>query len=240
MLFLSTDTIATLGSVSMVPHSAAAHALVSLEAMSGLIGFALLTGLTFARLSRPTARIRFSRFAVVSNRNGVPSLMFRMANEREDYIVEAGLHAVFVSSETTEEGESIRRNYDLELIHNRNPLFALSWTAVHPISEKSPLYGITAESLREHKGVVVVSLTGLDETFRQTVPARHIYKASDIIFGARLADILTPSNDGAAMVVDASRFDDIVGAPIRSGPATVADFERVHRVPSSCARLSAR
>ncbi len=99
-------------------------------------------------------------------------------------------------------------------MRDRNALFALSWTAVHPITERSPLFGATADSLSAQQAVVVISLTGLDETLLQTVPARHIYGPRDIIFGARLADILRPTDGGALWMIDSANFDAIIRAPL--------------------------
>jgi inward rectifier potassium channel len=163
----------------------------------------------FSKFSRPTARVRFTRNAVISLRDGVPSLMFRMANVRANQIVEAQIHVVFARQESTLEGEEVRRFYDLELTRYRNAIFGYSWTAIHPISQNSPLYGATAESLSASGAGLVVSLTGLDETFSQTVYARYYYDAEDIIWGARLADIMRSTPDGE-FLLDFTHYDDVV------------------------------
>jgi len=150
----------TIGSSTMAPHSLLANLLLSIEVLCGLTGLALVTGLAFAKFTRPTACVRFSRFAVVSNRHGIPSLMFRMANERENQLLEARVHVVLIRSETAEEGERVRRFYDLELLRDRNALFALGWTAIHPITERSPLFRTTPDSLVAQHAVVVVSTHG--------------------------------------------------------------------------------
>ncbi len=212
-LFFSMQTMMTIGSDTMAPQTIAANVMVCMEAAIGLTGFAILTGLTFARFALPTARVRFSRFAVVSDRHRIPSLMFRVANERENHLLEAQMHVVLIRSEVTEEGEQVRRFHDLELVRDCNALFALSWTAIHRVTKGSPLFGATSESLAAQQAVIVVSLTGLDDTLLQTVPARHTYGPGDIVFGARLADILTPTNDGSWMI-SADKFDQIVPAPL--------------------------
>ena len=132
--FFSVQTLATIGYGKLVPRSLAANVLVALEALVGLLGLAMVTGLVFAKFSRPTARVLFSRMAVVSRRDGVPALMFRMANERGSGIVEAQVHVVLARNETTAEGEAVRRFYDLDLSRRQNALFALSWTVIHPIT----------------------------------------------------------------------------------------------------------
>lgn len=211
VFFFSVETMATIGYGEMAPSTLFAHILMSIEALTGLLSFALVTGLIFSKFSRPTARVRFSRFAVISRRDGVPSLMFRMANVRANRIVEAQIHVVLARQEKTAEGEDVRRFYDLELSRERNAIFAFSWTAIHPITAKSPLFDTTPGALGQADAEITVSLVGLDETFSQTVYARHSYGIEEIIWGARLADIRIPSAQGD-FIFDYSRFDDVVPA----------------------------
>ncbi|HKV54814.1 MAG TPA: ion channel [Candidatus Binataceae bacterium] len=209
--FFSVQTMATIGYGKMAPATLIANVLMTAEALMGLLAFALITGLVFSKFSRPTARVRFTRNAVISTRDGVPSLMFRMANVRSNQIVEAQIHVVFARQETTLEGEGVRRFYDLELTRYRNAIFSYSWTAVHPITEKSPLYRTTPESLSATLAGITVSLTGIDDIFSQTVYARNYYEAEDIIWGGRFADITTRNPDGEFML-DFSFFDHVLRA----------------------------
>jgi inward rectifier potassium channel len=207
--FFSVQTMATIGYGKMSPQSVLANIMMSIEALTGLVGLAVVTGLVFAKFSRPTARVRFSKVAVVSNRDGMPSLMFRMANMRANRIVDATAHVVFARQETTLEGEQMRRFYDLKLQRHRNTLFIYSWTAIHPIDDSSAFHGQIAESMGDASGEVIVSVTGLDETFAQTVHARHVYSSRDILWGNRFVDILERAPDGA-LSIDYTHFDDVV------------------------------
>ena len=207
--FFSVQTMATIGYGKLAPRSLFAHALVTLETFVGLLGVAMTTGLIFAKFSRPTARVLFSRVAVVRPWNGIPSLMFRMANQRTNQIVEAELHVVMARDETTAEGESIRRFHDLELTRRQNAIFALSWTAVHTITERSPLYGASPESLAAAGAEIVVSLIGTDETFSQTVHARYSYVADEIVWNARFVDIISQLPDGRRRI-DYTRFHTVI------------------------------
>ncbi|HVN90558.1 MAG TPA: ion channel [Candidatus Binataceae bacterium] len=212
--FFSVETMATVGYGRMSPTTFLAHLLMSFEALSGLLGFAVVTGLIFAKFSRPTARIRFSRYAVIAQRDGVPSLMFRMANVRANQIVEAQIHLVFSRMEKTIEGESWRRFYDLDVVRSRNAIFAYSWTVVHQILPGSPFHGVTAETLEESHAWIVAAVTGLDETLSQTVHARGFWGSSDIKWGARLSDALVRTPDGS-FALDFDRFDEIEPAELR-------------------------
>jgi inward rectifier potassium channel len=207
--FFSVQTMATIGYGKMSPATTVANVLVSFEALFGLVGLALVTGLVFSKFARPTAKVRFSRYAVVSTRDGEPCLMFRMANLRGNQIVEASIHVAMARTEVTAEGDSMRRMRDLPLARDRQPLFALSWTIFHPIIEGSQLFGETAESLAKSAPDFILSLTGFDQTFAQTIYARHVYHLEDIRWDARFADVLIIGPDGRP-TVDYTRFDDIV------------------------------
>jgi inward rectifier potassium channel len=210
VFFFSVQTMATIGYGKLAPGTTLANVMMSVEALTGLLGLAMVTGLVFAKFSRPTARVRFSRVAVISKRDGVPSLMFRMANVRGNRIVDATVHVVLARQEKTLEGEEVRRFFDLALQRYRNSIFSYSWTAIHPITDGSPMHRQTAQSLERASAEVIVSMTGLDESFAQTVHARYSYRPSDIKWGARLADILERTPQG--LVIDYSHFDDTVPA----------------------------
>jgi inward rectifier potassium channel len=205
--FFSVQTMGTIGYGRLAPATAWSNVLVTVEVITGVLGLAMVTGLVFAKFSRVTARVVFSRVAVVTRHDGVPSLMFRMANARGNQIVEAQVRAVLARDETTAEGNTMRRFHDLHLVRDRNPLFALTWTAIHPITTTSPLFGAKPEELASVGAQVVVSLVGIDETVSQTIHARHTYAAPEIIWGARLRDILLQLPDGRRQV-DYARFHD--------------------------------
>jgi inward rectifier potassium channel len=203
--FFSVQTLATIGYGKITPVGLPANLLVTLEALIGMLGVALATGLLFARFSRPTARVIFSHRAMISVHDGVPSLVFRMANARMNQIVEARLTVVLAISEVTAEGERYRNFYNLALERSESPMFALSWTVVHPIDAKSPLHGLSAEKLREAEAEVLISLIGTDETFSQSIHARHSYIPSEIIWGGFYEDMLK-RNEQRLIEIDLARI----------------------------------
>jgi inward rectifier potassium channel len=207
--FFSVQTMATIGYGALAPRTFYANVLVAIEAFLGVLSFALATGLFFAKFSRPTARVLFSRVAIVAPRDGVRSLMLRMANERANQILEAQVHIALARTEITLEGERVRRLYDLALLRTRTPLFVLTWTVIHPIDEQSPLFGATPESLREAEGEIIVSVMGIDETFSQPIHARYSYVADEIVWDARFADIMSRLPDGRRLV-DYAQFHEVI------------------------------
>ncbi|MGB3236749.1 MAG: ion channel [Geitlerinemataceae cyanobacterium] len=205
--FFSVQTMATIGYGAMYPKTAYANVLVTLEALLGLLGVAMATGLMFARFSRPTARVLFSKVAVICPYDGVPTLMFRAANQRHHKIIEAQIRVSLLREEVTPEGHSLRRFYDLDLARSQSPIFALSWLVMHPIDRLSPLYGETFTSLVERDTQLIVILTGLDETVSQTVHASQLYIPEDFRWNHQFVDILSVNPDGSRHI-DYPRFHD--------------------------------
>jgi inward rectifier potassium channel len=194
--YFSVQTFATIGYGAIAPKSLYTNVLVTIEALFGIMYTAVATGLVFAKFSRPSARVSFSRHMVINHRNGVPMLQFRMANARGNDLVEATVHVGVLKTETTAEGHSMRRVHELRLERASSPLFAMSWLVLHPIDDTSPLYGETAESLAADEVLFIVTLVGIDGTFAQNVHARHIYEFHDIRWDHRFVDIIAPHAPG--------------------------------------------
>ncbi len=182
--------------------------MVTVEAVTSLLLIAVVTGLSFARFSRPIAKVLFSDVAVVTNYNHQPTLMFRIANERHNFILEATAQAYLLIDELTLEGNSMRRIHELKLPLHRTPSLTLTWTIAHPIDVHSPLYGLTDKDLQRLHAQISILIGGVDETVAYAITARHIYTSSEIIFGHRFADIIHVSPNGDRYF-DYSRFHDV-------------------------------
>lgn len=198
--FFSVQTFSTIGYGKITPSGFLANSLVTLEALVGLLGFALATGILFARFSKPTARVIFSNHAIIAPHDGVKSLMFRIANERLNQIADAQLTVTLSINEFTREGERYRNFYELPLERSRSPIFALSWFVVHPIDEKSPLHGMTDKKLREAEAEIFATLVGLDDTFSSAIHARFSWIPDEILWGKRFSDILSRNEKGTIAI----------------------------------------
>lgn len=207
--FFSVETIATIGYGVMAPATLYANLLMTVESASGLLLVALTTGLVFARFSRPTARVMFSRVAVVGPYNGKPTLSLRLANQRQNQLLAAEVAMTLVRDERTAEGNLLRRFYDLKLVRDRSPVFALSFTVMHEIAPESPLYGATPQSLAQVNAELVVTTSGIDETLVQAVHARTSYMPHEILWNRRFVDIFGWTEDGRR-AIDYARFHDTV------------------------------
>ncbi len=209
VFFFSVQTLASIGYGAMYPKTTYANIIVTIEAMIGLMGIALMTGLAFARFSRPTARVLFSRVAVITSHEAMPTLIFRTANQRRNMILEAQMRVYLMRDEVTLEGKFMRRLYDLKLLRNQTPSFTLSWSVMHVIDESSPLYGVTPELLTQTNSMLIISLSGIDETVAQVVHARHSYGANEILWNNQFVDIIHHTPDGHRYI-DYNRFHDVL------------------------------
>jgi inward rectifier potassium channel len=208
VFFFSIETLATVGYGTMSPATTYGHTVASIEILVGMLELAVSTGLMFARFSRPSSRILFSKVAVVTKFNGVPTLMFRTGNERNNLILEASVRAALVRRERTEEGQEFTRFFELALERDNTSVFALSWTIMHRIVEGSPLYGKTADQMLNDGAFLAVSISGTDDTLNDFVHSRHNYGPEDIHFGSHFVDILS-ERDGDVRILDFGKFHDI-------------------------------
>ena len=209
--FFSVQTLCTIGYGTMAPQTLAGHVVVTLEAFTGILCVAMITGLTFAKVARPSARVLFSEKIAAPTRHGVPHLQFRMANQRQNLVVEASARVIVLIAERTPEGETLRRPVDIKLVRTNTPLFALTWTAMHTIDEHSPFHGeigAVMDRLRAQKAEIYVSLAAYDETVAQTIHARHRYSLDDIAWGMRYVDVLATLDDGTR-VIDYTHFHEV-------------------------------
>ena len=211
--YFSVQTMATIGYGGMSPATRYTHLLVTAEALLGIVTTALLTGVTFAKFARPSARVLFSEKLVIGKRDGGPQLSMRMANFRGNNVAEAQLKFLLLRNVVTAEGERFRRPTEVPLVRNTTAVFTLSWTAYHVIDEISPFYGEGAlQRLRDEGADLLVVLSGYDETLGQTIFARYRYRIDDVVVNARFVDTVGVDDDGAR-TIDFSRFHDVEPEP---------------------------
>jgi len=204
-LYFSIETLSTAGYGDMHPQTHYGHFIATVELFTGIFSMSLMTGLIFARFSRPNARLLFADNPVISDHDGEPTLMLRLANERHNVISNATARLWLFKNIVNKEGQLYRRFYELPLLRNESPALALSWTLFHIIDAQSPLYGLDAEGLEAHKATLIIVMHGYDDVAAQTVHARKSYEYSDVRFGHRYAEILGTAEDGR-LRIDYGRF----------------------------------
>jgi inward rectifier potassium channel len=221
LFFFSVETITTLGYGEMYPQTLYGHVVSATESFTGLVLLAIMTGLVFARIARPRARLIFARYPVVAAHNGVPTLMFRIANARSNFISEATVKTWMIGPSVSQEGRRLVGFQPMRLIKSENPTLALSWVLFHPIDAESPLFGMDEETLAASGVNFVISVVGFDETSGQTVHARDVFAAQDVRFGHEYEDIIWIDDEGLRHIdyakIDATRPAPI---PIESGDSS--------------------
>ena len=205
--YFSIETFSTAGYGDMHPQSHYGHFIATIELFTGIFSMSLMTGLIFARFSRPSARLLFANNPVVSSHESMPTLMIRFANERHNVIGNATARLWMFKNVVTSEGHPFRRFYELPLLRNESPALALSWTLYHVLDENSPLCGMGAEDLETADVSLVVVVSGYDVVAAQTVHARKSYDHFTIRFGHRYVDDLDIADDGRVRI-DYGRFHD--------------------------------
>ena len=214
----SVETLGTIGYGALAPRAPYVNGLVTAEAFTSIFLTAVLTGLIFSRVSRPTARVLFSNVAVLAAFEGRQTLMLRAANQRANQILEAEATLTLARRLITPEGVVMRVFEEMRLRRARSPLFAISWTIMHHIDEASPIHGLDDAALREMGAEFLVTVAGIDETSSQRVHARHSYVASEIVWGRHFVDVVTPPDDGTdRWVIDYSKFHDVRDTPAGAG-----------------------
>jgi inward rectifier potassium channel len=208
----SVETLATIGYGSLYPASRAANVLMMIESVVSLILTALATGLVFSKFARPTTRVAFSRHAVITQHEGKRTLLFRAGNRRSNVIVEATIHVVAVFNTLTAEGKVFYKAVDLAMVRDRQVGMTRGWTLMHVIEPSSPLFGATAETLKQIELELYIALTGIDDVSMQTVHAIHMYTDDLIRFDHHFEDTLIPLDNGEYFV-DMTKFDVVVPDP---------------------------
>jgi inward rectifier potassium channel len=206
--FFSVQTFATIGYGTIHPVGLLPNLLVTVESYYSLLANALITGLVFARFSRPEAKIIFSENIVIAPYRNTTGLMFRLVNNRNNQLIE--LRAQVLYARFVEENGNFVRRFDLlKLERDKVSFFPLAWTVVHPIDEDSPLYNCTEEDFRNNDAEILVLLSAIDETFAQAVHTRTSYKIDELKFGYKFSNMYDQTNSDEPITIDVRKLSKI-------------------------------
>jgi inward rectifier potassium channel len=209
LFYFSIETLATVGYGDMHPQTDYGHFIATIEIFTGMCFLAVMTGLIFARFSRPRARFVFADHPVVATHEGQQTPMIRTANARHNAISRANARLWVIRVERTKEGDQLRRFYELKLDRGEHPMFVLSWMLFHVIDKDSPLYGATELDLEQSDALFVLNVGGIDDSSTQQLYARRIYSWRDIRWRHRYRDITSVSPQGG-FLLDYTKFHDVV------------------------------
>jgi inward rectifier potassium channel len=214
--FFSVETLATVGYGHMYPESFYGHLIAMLEIIVGMFGLAVITGLIFVRFSRPTARIQFSKVAVIAPFDGVPHLMIRVANLRHQAMVEPEFHMILLRNVITAEGDDVRRFRSLKLDFDHLIAFPAVLTVRHRIDKASPLFGMTPQDFQQQDIRIMASIVGVDTVIVAPVQSFGDYNYDQIRWNQRFVEIYDQNEEGQ-YTVDYARIDEVEDiAPIQN------------------------
>lgn len=198
--FFSSQTLTTVGYGHISPATLASSLFASFELFVGLLTFALISGLLYGRFSRPNAKVVFSEKMVVAPYKDLRGLMFRMGNIRRSELIEAEVQVIVALNQLNNAGHPERRYFTLPLEYSKISFFSMSWTVVHALDDKSPLYELSPEELVQSRTEFMVLLKAVEEANQQTVFTRHSYTADEIVWDAKFQPIMTRNAQGIAVV----------------------------------------
>jgi inward rectifier potassium channel len=218
LFYFSIETLATVGYGDMHPQTNYGHLVATVEIFTGMSFLAVMTGLIFARFSRPRALFLFADHPVVTMQQGRPTLMIRVANARTNTISQATARLWVIRLENMSEGHQLRRYYELKLDRREHPMFGLSWTLFHIIDETSPLYDLAPGDLAAMEAVLVLNVGGVDDNSAQQLYARKIYSCEAIRWNHRYDDMTSLSAENR-LVLDYRLFHQVVPDGLARGGA---------------------
>ncbi|WP_158281532.1 ion channel [Sediminitomix flava] len=199
--FFSVQTFTTVGYGSMYPDSFGVKAISSFEALLGLLITALTTGLLFSRFSRPTARVVFSKNALITEyKNGKKAFMFRMVNERKENLLETNATVILSLQNKTSDGSYSRKYYNLDLQIDHIYFFPLTWTVVHEIDEDSPFFNLSHQELKDYDAEILIIITSYDEAFYEDLHIKHSYHIDDFVWDKKFKKAFYTNDHGEVIL----------------------------------------
>ena len=192
--FFSVQTYTTVGYGHISPSGFACSFVAAVEALFGLLSFAIATGLFYGRFSKPKAHIKFSENALIVPYKEGTALMLRLSPFKNTNLTDAEAK-VTLGMKLDEKGGLINKFYTLDLELSKINALNLSWTLVHPITEESPLYNLNQEDYANIQGEVLVFLKVFDDMFSTTVVKRASYSFDEVVYGAKYLPMFSRSDN---------------------------------------------
>ncbi len=204
--FFSAQTLSTVGYGRLNPVGVQKSTIAAIESMLGLMGFALVTGLLYGRFSRPTAKLIFSKNALIAPYKDSKAFMFRLANARRNQLIEMEAQIIFSYNEELNQ-KLVRKYQTLKLEISRISNLAMTWTVVHAIGEESPMYMLSEDDLKSLDAEFIISIKAIDDTYVQQVHQRTSYKWNDLVWNAKFISAIG-LNPGGVNTVDMTKIHD--------------------------------
>jgi inward rectifier potassium channel len=192
--FFSIQTFTTVGYGHISPSGFLTSFVAAVEALFGLLSFAIATGLFYGRFSKPKAHLLFSKNALIAPFGNGTALMLRLSPFKNTNFTDA--EAKITLAMVIEENDKlVNKFYILDLEMAKVNSLTLSWTLVHPITENSPLYNLTKENYANIEGEILVYVKVFDDMYSTMVIKRTSYIFSEIIYNAKFLPMFSKSNE---------------------------------------------
>ncbi len=206
--FFSVQSLTTVGYGGIIPQGLAANLIASFEALCGLLSFAMATGLLYGRFSKPNAKIRFSDKAIISPYQDKTSFQFKIINKRKSQLMDLDARVILSIVDTAKDGSFNKNYHNLALETSKIVFFPLTWTIVHAIDDKSPLFNLTQADLANYEAEFLILITGFDDAFNQIVHSRHSYDFKELVWNAKFARNFHTDDEGY-IVLEVDKIDEV-------------------------------
>ncbi len=206
--FFSIQTYTTVGYGHISPSGFLTSFVAAVEALFGLLSFAIATGLLYGRFSKPKAHIVFSENAIIAPYQNATALMLRMSPYKNTNLTDAEARLTLGMS-IEDDGKPVNKFYTLDLELDKVNALTLSWTLVHPITESSPLYNLTQNDFENNVGEIIVFIRVFDDMYSSQVVKRTSYTFNEIIFGAKFKPMFSRNSDNSKTILQIDKLNSV-------------------------------
>ncbi len=204
--FFSAQTFTTVGYGRINPVGFMTSFIASFEALTGLMSFALMTGLLYGRFARPRSFIRYSKNALFAPFDDGVALMFRMVPYTKNYLVNVEVK-VTMAMKVLEDGVKKNKFYNVPLDIAKASTMTANWTIVHPLNEDSPIFQFSKEDMLNAEVELLIFVQGFDESFSNTVISKASYTFDEFIFGAKFVPMYHPNETNDKTILHLDKLD---------------------------------
>ena len=204
--FFSIQTFTTVGYGHISPSGFATSSVAAVEALFGLLSFAIATGLFYGRFSKPKAHIKFSHNALIAPFQNGTALMLRLSPFKNTNLTDAEAK-ITLGMKLEENGILVNKFYTLDLELPKINALNLNWTLVHPITENSPLSNLTEDDYATIDGEFLIFLKVFDDMFSTTVVKKASYSFDEIIFGAKFLPMFSQNGNQKKTVLHLDKLN---------------------------------
>ncbi|XZF16329.1 ion channel [Chitinophagaceae bacterium MMS25-I14] len=210
IFYFSCETFTTVGYGRVNPLGDPANIIASVEALTGFVSFAVLTGIVYGRFSKPRPYLAFSEYALVAPYKDITALMFRFATYKDHHALTNVDIKVNIALRVDENGEATYQFYDLTLERDHVDNLPMNWTVVHPIDENSPLYGFSYDDYIQGDVELYILITGFDDVYSSPVLQRTSYTYQEMKFNAKFVPMYRESDDGKTTILEMHKLNEII------------------------------